>query len=53
MISKKWHQLSSVGAILLFVTLTSVSSNTFIDDLVRLSQIKNQLQIPILSKQLL
>ncbi|MET3535778.1 hypothetical protein SAMN05216324_10479 [Chryseobacterium limigenitum] len=28
----------------LCVTLTSVSSNTFIDDLVRLSQIKKELQ---------
>ncbi|KFF00630.1 hypothetical protein IX39_08340 [Chryseobacterium formosense] len=36
---------SNVG----LVTKTSVSSNTFIDDLVRLSQIKNQLQNPILS----
>jgi hypothetical protein len=28
-----------------FVTLTSVSSNTFVDDLIRLSQIKQELAI--------
>jgi len=39
---------SNVG----LVTKTSVSSNTFIDDLIRLSQIKNQLLIPILSNKL-
>lgn len=33
----------TVGAIWLFVNLTSVSSNTFIDDLIRLSQIKQKL----------
>jgi len=30
----------------MFVTLTSVSSNTFIDDLIRLSQIKKDLALP-------
>lgn len=32
------------------VTLTSVSSNTFIDDLVRLSQIRQELQNSFLTK---
>ncbi len=36
---------SNVG----LVTKTSVSSNTFIDDLVRLSKIKNELCLPNLS----
>jgi len=30
------------------VTLTGLSSNTFIDDLIRLSQIKQELQSPFL-----
>ena len=36
--------LKKSGAIWLIVTKTSVSSNTFIDDLVKLSQIKQELQ---------
>jgi hypothetical protein len=39
---KKWRQLSSVGAILLFMSLTSVYSNSFVDDLIRLSQINRE-----------
>ena len=33
------------------MTKASVSSNTFIDNLVRLTQIKSQLQTPILSNK--
>jgi len=40
---KKWLHLNLNGAICCLVTSTSVSSNTFIDDLVRLSQIKIEL----------
>ncbi len=42
--------MKTSGAIFLFVTLMSVYSNTFIDDLVRLGQIKSHLQSPIFTK---
>lgn len=42
------EKTSNVG----LVTKTSVYSNTFIDDLVRLSLIKNQLQTSFLSEKL-
>lgn len=49
-INEKNRQRSEKSSNVGFVTLTSVSSNTFIDDLVRLSQIRQELQNSFLTK---
>jgi len=44
--NKKNRQRSGKSSNVGFVTKTGLSSNTFIDDLIRLSQIKKDLAIP-------